>query len=92
MAEEYIMSTDMNNTNESASDILIDCDGLVKIYKTQDLEVMALQGLDLTIRRGELLAIIGNPAAENPRFSISSEGWSAPAQAGSPLTASVCPN
>ena len=38
---------------------LIDCDGLVKIYKTDDLEVMALQGLDLTINRGELLAIIG---------------------------------
>jgi len=38
---------------------LIDCDGLVKIYKTDDLEVMALQGLDLTIKRGELLAIIG---------------------------------
>ncbi|MBR6173039.1 MAG: ATP-binding cassette domain-containing protein [Eubacterium sp.] len=38
---------------------LIDCDGLVKIYKTEDLEVMALQGLDLTINKGELLAIIG---------------------------------
>lgn len=53
-----------NLTEESAEktendDILIDCDSLVKIYKTEDLEVMALQGLDLTIKRGELLAIIG---------------------------------
>ncbi|MCL2372242.1 MAG: ABC transporter ATP-binding protein [Defluviitaleaceae bacterium] len=35
-------------------------ESLVKIYKTKDLEVMALQGLDLTIERGEVMAIIGN--------------------------------
>ncbi len=39
--------------------ILINCDGLVKIYKSKDIEVMALQGLDLQIRKGEMLAIIG---------------------------------
>jgi AbrB family looped-hinge helix DNA binding protein len=39
---------------------IIECDNLVKIYKTKDLEVLALQGLDLTIRKGELMAIIGN--------------------------------
>ena len=44
---------------EEGSDVLIDCESLVKIYKTEDLEVMALQGLDLTIKKGELLAIIG---------------------------------
>lgn len=38
---------------------LIYCDGLVKIYKTEEIEVMALQGLDLQIEKGELLAIIG---------------------------------
>jgi len=35
------------------------CDGLVKIFKTEDVEVMALQGLDLEIKQGELVAIIG---------------------------------
>lgn len=40
-------------------DNIIKCDGLVKIYKTDDLEVMALQGLDLEIARGELMAIVG---------------------------------
>lgn len=40
-------------------DVLIDCDGLVKMYLSDGLKVMALQGLDLEIRRGELLAIIG---------------------------------
>ncbi len=36
------------------------CDNLVKIFKVADLEVVALQGLDLTVRKGELMAIIGN--------------------------------
>jgi ABC-type lipoprotein export system ATPase subunit len=39
---------------------MIHCDNLVKIYKVADLEVVALQGLDLHIEPGELLAIIGN--------------------------------
>jgi len=38
---------------------MILCDGLVKIYKVQDLEVMALQGLDLMVDAGEFMAIIG---------------------------------
>ncbi len=38
---------------------LIVCDGLVKIYKTKDIEVMALQGLDLTVNKGEMLSVIG---------------------------------
>ncbi len=39
---------------------MIHCDNLVKIYKVADLEVVALQGLDLHIAPGELMAIIGN--------------------------------
>lgn len=39
---------------------MIFCENLVKIYKTKDIEVMALQGLDLTVERGEVMAIIGN--------------------------------
>jgi ABC-type lipoprotein export system ATPase subunit len=39
---------------------MIHCEGLVKIYKAADLEVFALQGLDLRIESGELMAIIGN--------------------------------
>lgn len=38
---------------------MILCDSLVKIYKVQDLEVVALQGLDLMVDRGEFMAIIG---------------------------------
>ncbi len=37
----------------------IQCENLVKIYKVAELEVVALQGLDLTVQRGELLGIVG---------------------------------
>lgn len=37
----------------------IHCEGLVKIFKVADLEVVALQGLDLDVDSGELLAIVG---------------------------------
>jgi ABC-type lipoprotein export system ATPase subunit len=39
---------------------MVECENLMKIYKTRDLEVIALQGLDLTVETGELTAIIGN--------------------------------
>ncbi|HJQ76139.1 MAG TPA: ATP-binding cassette domain-containing protein, partial [Acidimicrobiia bacterium] len=38
---------------------LIVCDNLVKIYKIADLEVVALQGLDLVVDQGEFIAIVG---------------------------------
>ena len=38
---------------------LVTCDNLVKIYKVADLEVVALQGLDLEVRQGEMLAMVG---------------------------------
>ncbi|CAN5502016.1 ABC transporter ATP-binding protein [soil metagenome] len=40
-------------------DSLIACDNLVKIYKVADLEVVALQGLDLLVDAGEFIAIVG---------------------------------
>jgi ABC-type lipoprotein export system ATPase subunit len=57
----------MNNEQRNAqaddrirSDLLIECENLVKIYKTTEIEVVALQGLDLTVDYGEVMAIIGN--------------------------------
>lgn len=47
---------------------LILADNLVKIYKTPELEVMALQGLDLEVKKGELLAIIGNSGSGKSTF------------------------
>ena len=50
-----------------SEDIII-CENLVKIYKTKDLEVMALQGLDMNIQKGELMAIIGNSGSGKSTF------------------------
>ena len=35
------------------------CDGLVRIFKVADVEAVALQGLDLIVNAGEVLAIVG---------------------------------
>jgi len=39
---------------------MIECEGLVKIYKTDEIEVVALQGLNISVKQGEMMAIIGN--------------------------------
>lgn len=38
---------------------LILCDSLVKIYRVHDREVIALQGLDLEVQSGEIVAVAG---------------------------------
>ncbi|MCC6804639.1 MAG: ABC transporter ATP-binding protein [Anaerolineae bacterium] len=38
---------------------LVVCDNLVKIYKVADIEVVALQGVDLTVDAGEMMALVG---------------------------------
>lgn len=43
----------------NGSRAMIVCDNLVKIYKVSDLEVVALQGLDLVVEAGEFVAIVG---------------------------------
>lgn len=47
---------------------IIRCENLVKIYKTDDIEVLALQGLELTVEQGELMAIIGNSGSGKSTF------------------------
>lgn len=66
MSETGNSSNDEKSPEEDAtgqdcenSEYIIDCDSLVKIYKTDEVEVMALQGLELTIKHGELMAVIG---------------------------------
>ena len=38
---------------------MIVCDNLIKIYQVAEHDVMALQGLDLVVRAGELMGIVG---------------------------------
>ena len=40
-------------------DAYIHCEDLFKIYKSEELEVVALRGLDLKVARGEMMAIVG---------------------------------
>ncbi|HNQ07639.1 MAG TPA: ABC transporter ATP-binding protein [Tetrasphaera sp.] len=35
------------------------CDNLVRIFKSEGIEVVALQGLDLVVPKGELMALVG---------------------------------
>lgn len=41
------------------ADYFISCSGLVKIFQVANLEVVALQGLDLEVAQGEILALVG---------------------------------
>ncbi len=41
------------------SEPIITCNDLVKIYKINDIEVLALQGLEFTVRRGEMVGVVG---------------------------------
>lgn len=43
----------------NAKEPFIICDNLVKIFKVSDHDVMALQGLDLIVLRGEMLGLVG---------------------------------
>lgn len=43
----------------SPNDPFIICDNLVRIYRIADHDVVALQGLDLIVRTGEMLGIVG---------------------------------
>ena len=50
------------------AEAMIQADGLVKIYKSKQTEVLALQGLDLTVEEGELTAVIGNSGSGKSTF------------------------
>ncbi len=45
------------------AEALVESHNLVKIYKANNLEVVALQGLDLRVPRGEMLALVGPSGA-----------------------------
>ena len=44
---------------EYGHDALVVCDNLVRIYQTEAVEVQALQGLDLLVQAGEMVAVVG---------------------------------
>jgi putative ABC transport system ATP-binding protein len=40
-------------------DLIVDCRGLFHIYKNSSVEVVALQGLDMGVAQGEMMAVVG---------------------------------
>src|SRR3954463_7265664 len=44
---------------EFGADALIVCESLVRIYQSGPVEVQALQGLDLVVESGEMVAVVG---------------------------------
>ena len=53
---------------QGSAEPIIECENLVKIYKTKETEVLALQGLEISIQQGELMAIIGNSGSGKSTF------------------------
>ena len=47
---------------------IVTCQNLVKIYKTEETEVLALQGMDISIDEGEIVAIIGASGSGKSTF------------------------
>lgn len=68
MTEPIKYAADEGQNGEEEKQPFILCESLVKIYKALDLEVMALQGLDLRIEAGELIAIIGSSGSGKSTF------------------------
>lgn len=50
------------------NDVMVEADNLVKIYKTKEIEVVALQGFDLVVHEQEFMAIIGNSGSGKSTF------------------------
>ncbi|MES5821020.1 ABC transporter ATP-binding protein [Streptomyces sp. RG80] len=59
LADLTSKATAARNTPTYGHDALITCDRLVRIFTTDGIEVQALQGLDLLVREGELMALVG---------------------------------
>ncbi len=59
MSQAATRPESLSGSADGERPIFIECENLVKIYKIADLEVVALQGLDLLVRQGEMMALVG---------------------------------
>src|SRR3979490_158172 len=54
-----IMTGASADKSESTRELAVHCRGLTKVHGAGDASVTALRGLDIDVRRGELLMIVG---------------------------------
>ena len=66
MTTSQKLNISLSQSNYDSS--YITCRDLFKIYKPADLEVVALRGIDLDIKQGELTAIVGESGSGKSTF------------------------
>src|SRR4051794_34847503 len=55
----WTLSPTPRSAGPEAGDPMVRCESLVHIYQTGSVEVQALQGLDLVVAPGEMIAVVG---------------------------------
>ena len=66
--QAYAKSEKGELEDELDENTMILCENLVKIFRTRDTEVLALQGLELKVERGEFIALIGSSGSGKSTF------------------------
>ena len=66
--QAYAKNTQGELEDQLGDNVMILCENLVKIYKTKETEVLALQGLELKVGKGEFVAIIGSSGSGKSKF------------------------
>ena len=66
--QAYAKNTQGELEDQLGDNVMILCENLVKIYKTKETEVLALQGLELMVEKGEFIAIIGSSGSGKSTF------------------------
>jgi lipoprotein-releasing system ATP-binding protein len=58
----------MNDVSKNASEVLLSCSGLGKRFDEGRLDVTVLRGVDLQVRRGETVAVVGASGSGKSTF------------------------
>ncbi len=66
--QAYAKSSSGELEDQLGDNVMILCENLVKIFKTKETEVLALQGLELKVEKGEFIAIIGSSGSGKSTF------------------------
>lgn len=66
--QAYAKSSEGELEDDLDENTMILCENLVKIFRTKDTEVLALQGLELKVQRGEFIALIGSSGSGKSTF------------------------